>query len=88
MVYHDQNRIIAVGGGEVGDEIHRDLLEGACAFRQDGGKWGMRKVGVHLVGLACSAAGNELVNEGGQSWPPVVLLEKGDSVEITAMSPH
>ena len=32
MVYHDQNRIIAVGGREIGDKIHGDLLEGASAL--------------------------------------------------------
>ena len=32
MVDHDQNRIIAVGGGQVGDEVHGYLLEGASAF--------------------------------------------------------
>jgi len=29
MVYHDQERIKAGGGGEVGDEIAGDLLEGS-----------------------------------------------------------
>ena len=29
MVYHDQNRVISKGGGEVGDEVTGDLLEQA-----------------------------------------------------------
>ena len=29
MVNHDQQRIKAKGGGEIGDEVTRDLLEGA-----------------------------------------------------------
>ena len=37
MVYHDQNRIIPVGEGKVGDEIHGDLLEGSGAFGRDRG---------------------------------------------------
>ena len=32
VVYHDQDRIVAVGGGKIRDKIHGDLLEGACAF--------------------------------------------------------
>ena len=38
MVYHDQNRIVAVGKGQICDEVHGDLLEGAGAFGRDGGK--------------------------------------------------
>ena len=40
MVYHDQNRIVAMGEGEVGDEVHGDLLEGVGAFQRDRGKGG------------------------------------------------
>ena len=32
MVYHDQNGIVAMGEGEISDEVHGDLLEGAGAF--------------------------------------------------------
>ena len=37
VVYHDQNRIIAIGWRLVSDEIHGDLLEGMGAFGRDGG---------------------------------------------------
>ena len=40
MVYHDQNRIVAVRDDEIGDEIHGDLLKGADVFGGDGGKEG------------------------------------------------
>ena len=85
MVYHDQNRIVATGKGQVGDEIHRDLLEGAGAFRGDRGERGVGWVGVHFVGLACSTAGDEFVDEGGHSWPPIILLEKRNGVEVSAV---
>ena len=88
MVDHDQNRIIAMGKGQIRDEIHRDLLEGAGAFRGDRGKGGMGQVGVDLIGLASSAASNELADKGGHSWPPIILLEKGDGAEISTMSTH
>ena len=32
MVYHDQNGIVAVGSGQISDEIHGDLLERAGAL--------------------------------------------------------
>ena len=32
VVYHDQNRIVAVGEGEICDKIHGDLLEGTSAL--------------------------------------------------------
>ena len=35
MVYHNQDKIKAMEGGEVGDKVHRDLLKGADAFGQD-----------------------------------------------------
>ena len=41
MVYHNQNGIIAVGGWEVGDQIHGDLLDGAGALGRDGGQRGV-----------------------------------------------
>ena len=37
MVYHDQNRVVAVGGREVGNKIHGDLLERAGAFGRNRG---------------------------------------------------
>ena len=85
MVYHDQNRIIAVGGREVSNEIHGDLLERVGAFRRDGGEQGKGRVGVNLIGLASSTAGDEFLDKGGHSQPPIVLLEKGDGVEISAV---
>ena len=45
-------------------------------------------MGVDLIGLASSAASNELADKGGHSWPPIILLEKGDGAEISAMSTH
>ena len=71
MVYHDQNRIITVGEGEVGDKIHGDLLEGVRAFGRNGGKWGNGGVSVDLVCLAGGTASDESADKGGHSGPPV-----------------
>ena len=48
----------------------------------------MGQVGVNLIGLASSTASNEFANKGGHSWPPIVLLEKGYGVEISAVGAH
>ena len=85
MVYHDQNRVKSVGGRKVGDEVHQNLLERVGTFGGNGGKRGVGWVGVDLIGLACGTAGDELVDEGGHSRPPIILLEKGDGVEVTTM---
>ena len=85
MIHHDQNRIIAMGEGKVGDEIHGNLLKGAGALGRDGGKQGVCWIGVNLIGLAGSTASNEFADEGGHAQPPIVLLEHRDGVEVTAV---
>ena len=52
MVDHDQKGIKAIRKGEVGDQITRDLLEGAGAGGRNGEKWGSGWMGVDLVLLA------------------------------------
>ena len=74
MVYHNQNRIVAVGEREVGDKVHGDLLEGAGALGGNRGEGGVGRVGVYFVGLASSAAGDEFADEGGHARPPIVFL--------------
>ena len=44
-------------------------------------------MGVDLVGLAGSTAGDEFADEGGHPWPPIIFLKKGDSVEVSTVSP-
>ena len=46
MVDHDQQRVKARGGGEVGDQVARDLLEGARHEKLDGGEQGNGRVSV------------------------------------------
>ena len=85
MVYHDQNRIIAVGGGKVRDKIHGYLLEGAGALRRDRGEWGMGWMGVDFVGLTRGTARDKSADECGHARPPVVLLEQGKGAEVSAV---
>ena len=75
MVYHDQNRIVAVGEGEIRDEIHRDLLEGAGTLGGYRSEGGVGWVGVYLIGLAGGTPCDEFADKGGHIRPPVVFLE-------------
>ena len=85
MVDHDQYGVKAMGDREISDEIHGDLLKGAGAAGRDRGQWGVGGVGIHFVGLASGTAGNEFLDKGSHAWPPIVLLKKGDGVEITTV---
>ena len=86
MVYHDQNRIVAVGDGKVSNEVHGNLLERVGAFGGNRGKQGVGWMDVDLVGLTHGASGDESPDEGSHAGPPVVSLEQGDGVEVTAVS--
>ena len=85
MVYHNQDRIIAMGNGEIGDEIHGDLLEGAGAFEGNGHKGRNQGVSVDLIGLAHGAASDEFADKGSHTRPPIILLEKGNGMEVATM---
>ena len=65
MVYHDQYRVKPRGGGKIGDEVTRDLLEGSRSRGWNGDKgWG-GGMGVDLVLLANSTSLNVSSDEGG-----------------------
>ena len=83
MVDHDHNRIKSQGERKVSDEIHREPFEG----KQDsGGDWTKRGngwVSVDLVLLANYTTCNEMLDKGGKTWPPEVLLKDRLGVENT-----
>jgi len=70
MVYHDQERIKAGGGGEVGDEIAGDLLEGSRGGGFNWGKGWQGGVCVRFVLLANGTAFNIFMDLGGETGPP------------------
>ena len=88
MVYHDQNRIIFMGCGKVGNKIHGDLLERVGALGGDRGKQGAGRVGINLVCMVGGTASNEFLDEDSHARPPVVLLEEGNSAEVPAMGAY
>ena len=69
MVDHNQQRVKAGGSGEVGDQVARDLLEGARGMGFDQGEWRDSGMCVGLVLLACSAAFNVFSHKLCESWP-------------------
>ena len=86
MVDHDQKSIKAIGKGEVGDEITRDLLEGAGARGRNGEEWGPGRMGVHLVLLARGTAADITANVRGKARPPKLRSNKLASFEDTGVA--
>jgi len=70
MVYHDQERIKACGGREIGDEIAGDLLEGSRGRGFNRGKWRYGGVCVGFILLAGGAAFYVFSNVGCEARPP------------------
>ena len=86
MVDHDQQRVKAGGSGEVGDQVVRDLLEGARGIGPDWGEWGDGGMCVRLVLLACSTAFNVFPHKLCKTWPPEFSGYKLASLQITGMT--
>ena len=89
MVNHDQNTVQTGGGNwKICDHITRDLLKWAEGGGQDRSEPWDSQVGVNLVSLASGTAGDKSGDKGGQTRPPIVMLNQVNSAEITAMAFH
>ena len=86
MVDHDQKGIKAIGRGKVGDEIARDLLEGAGAGGRNREEQGSRWMGVDLVLLARGAPSDITVDIRGKAWPPKLCGNQLASLENSRMA--
>ena len=74
MVHCDHDRIIAIGNGEIGDEVHGDQQKWAGIFlldRLQGWPW---QVLIDLVLLACGASINIALDKCVEARPPIVSL--------------
>ena len=78
MVDHDHDRIEAIDWGEVGDEVHREILKGLRAFKGKGGDSWERRMGEDLLCLASCASGDIFPDIGGKAGPPVILWCEDD----------
>ena len=86
MVDHDQKRIKARRKREIGNEVDRELLEGAGTGGGERGKGGHCGVCVDLHLLAKSTPGDKLADERGHTGPPVVLRQQRISAEEAPMA--
>ena len=83
MVYYDHNRVVAIGGREIGDEVDRELLKEEGGRGGDGHKWRDGRMGVDLVLLTKGTAVNEVFHEGGETQPPEISFKDSLSMEDT-----
>ena len=86
MVDHDQKGIKTIGKGEVGDQITRDLLEGAGAGGWNREEWGVRRMGVDLVLLARGAPADITPDVRGKARPPKLRGNELASFEDTGVA--
>ena len=86
MVDHDHDRIKACRGREIGDEVNRKLLKGKSGGGLDGEQRWDHRVCVGLVLLADGAAGDKVLHEGGETWPPEIPFQECFGMKDTHMS--
>ena len=86
MVDHDQQGIKARGGGEVGDQVARDLLEGARGVGLNRGEQGDGGMHVRLVLLAYGAAFDILSHKLCKTQPPKLHGDELASFEVAGVS--
>src|SRR6267154_3316773 len=71
MVDHNHNRIKTCTGGQVSNQIHRDLGEGFRGCGRNRGEGRRRRVGIRFHFLAGTTAGDIFADEGAHTRPPV-----------------
>ena len=86
MVNHDHERIIAMRGREVGNQINRQLLKQPGAVGGNGRQCRYSRVGIDLHLLAKGIAGDKVADEGGHTQPPVVPRQQGISAKESSVA--
>ena len=86
MVDHDQKGIKTIRKGEVGDQITRDLLEGAGAGGRNREERGARRMGVDLILLARGTPADITADVRGEARPPKLRGNKLASFEDTGVA--
>ena len=80
MVYYDHNRVMAIGGRKIGDEVNRELLKGKGSRGGDGHEWRDGQMGVDLVLLTEGTSIDKVFYEGRETGPPEVTFK--DSLDV------
>ena len=83
MVYYDHNRVMAIGGREISDEVDRELFKEKDGRGGDGCKWRDGQMGVDFVLLTEGTAVDEVFHEGGETWPLKITFKDSFGVENT-----
>ena len=83
MVYYNHNRVMAIRGRKIGDEIDRELFEGEGGRGEDGHKWRVGQMDVDFVLLTEGASINEVFYEGRETGPPKVTFKDRHGVKNT-----
>ena len=83
MVYYDHNRVMAIGGRKISDEVDRELFKGEGYRGGDGRKWRDGQMGVDFVLLTEGTSINEVFYEGRETGPPKVTFKDSLGVEDT-----
>ena len=86
MVDHDHQRIKAVGWGQIGDEVNRELFEQKSSGGGDRDEGRGGRVGDNLVLLAYRTTRDEFGNKNRKTWPPKVSFDYGFSTEATEVT--
>ena len=86
MVDHNHDRIEAIDGGKVGNEVHGEVLKRAGAFKSKGGDGQDYRMGEYLVCLANSIPRDIFSNIDREAWPPVVLGEESNGPQVATMA--
>ena len=83
MVDHDHDRIKTRRGGEVGDEVDRELFKRERDIGLDWEKRWDNRVCIGLVLLANGATSDKVLYEGGETWPPEIPFQECLGMEDT-----
>ena len=78
MVNHDHDRVKAIDGGKIGNEVHREVLERVGFLESKEGDGWDHRMGEHLVHLAYYTPGD--------AWSPVVLGEECDGLQVAIVA--
>src|SRR5712691_2679945 len=89
LVNESEYRVEPLGLGEVGDEVHRDILKGALLYcRIESLQWGLRPMDVCLRLLASCAPFDVVFDELTESRPFIVFSHQFPRVSNPWMSSH
>ena len=83
MVYHDHNRVVAIGGRKIGDEVDRELLKGEGGRGEDGHEQRVGWMGVDFVLLTKGTSIDEVLYKRREIRPPKVTFKNSLGVEDT-----